>query len=238
MKLLRKIIDYTISVIYPNRCVSCNEILEVGHKWLCEKCAPDFEINEHRRCRICGRIIYHDGKCRACNTNKLYFDRGNSVFEYKDAVRDGIRNYKYKGLYSYGKYFGKIMADYAKCYMDIDFDYVTAVPLHIKRLRSRGYNQSEILAKIVAKSIEVEYKDLLIRQINTKPLNSLGKKERLENIKGAFILNPKVSVENKNILVIDDIYTTGSTINECSKVLKKNKAALVEFFTLSCKGED
>lgn len=238
MRLLMKIIDSILSLIYPRRCISCNEILSIGQEWLCDKCAPGFEKTEHRRCKICGRIVYHNGNCRTCNSNKLYFDNGYSVFEYKGNVRNGIRNFKYKGLYSYGRYFGKIMSDYAKCNMDIKFDYVTAVPLHRKRLSDRGYNQSKILAKFVAKSINVEYKDLLIRKVNTIPLNSLGRKERMENIKGAFAINPNVSVENKYILIIDDIYTTGSTINECCKVLKKNHAAMVEFFTLSCTSED
>lgn len=149
-------------------------------------------------------------------------------------------NFKYKGLYSYGIFFGKAMADYALDYViaDMDFDYVTAVPLHYKRLRGRGYNQSEILAKTVAKAIGVEYRALLERRINTRALNRLGREERCREITGAFALNRGVSVEGKNILIIDDIYTTGTTINECCKVLKHNKAAVTDFFTLSCRSED
>ncbi len=240
MRVLKKIINKVISIIYPNRCISCNEILKFEKKWLCSKCECDFETKEHKRCKICGRIIYHNGKCRTCNSVRRYFDRGNSVFEYKDAVRKGIMNFKYKGLYSYGKFFGKAMADYALDYViaDMDFDYITAVPLHHKRLKNRGYNQSEILAKMVAKAIGTEYKPLLERRINTRALNRLGGEERRKEIKGAFSLKKGVSVEGKNILIIDDIYTTGATINECCKVLKKNKAAVTDFFTLSCRSED
>lgn len=240
MKMPKKIFNRIISIIYPNRCISCNEILSFKKKWLCSKCQCDFEAKEHKRCKICGRIIYHNGNCRACNSSKRYFDKGHSVFEYKDSVRNGIMNFKYKGLYSYGEFFGKAMADYALDYViaDMDFDYVTAVPLHYNRLKGRGYNQSEILAKAVAKAIGSEYKKLLERHIDTKALNSLGKNDRLREIKGAFVLKKGVSVEGKNILVIDDIYTTGTTINECCKVLKKNKAAVTDFFTLSCRSED
>lgn len=240
MRVVKKIINRIISIIYPNRCISCNEILNFKKKWLCSKCECDFALKEHKRCKICGRIIYHNGNCRTCNREKRYFDRGHSVFEYKDAVRKGIMNFKYKGLYSYGNFLGKAMAEYALDYViaDMDFDYVTAVPLHYKRLRDRGYNQSEILARIVAKAIGTEYKMLLERRINTRALNRLGGEERRKEIKGAFSIKKGVSVEGKNILIIDDIYTTGATINECCKELKKNKASVTDFFTLSCRSED
>ena len=99
-------------------------------------------------------------------------------------------------------------------------------------------SKDEILAKIVAKAMNIKYCRLLERHINTNPQNSLNKKERLENIKGAFRLKNGVNVENKKILIIDDIFTTGSTINECCKVLKKNNALFVDSFTFSCLGVD
>lgn len=240
IKLFKKIIDGCISIIYPNRCVGCNEILDFGDKWLCGNCRKDFVSEGHKRCKICGRIIYHNGNCRKCNSSKRYFDKGHSVFEYKGAVRNGVMNYKYKGLHSYGRYFGKIMANYALDYVntDMDFDYVTAVPLHYKRFSDRGYNQSEIMAKYVAKAIGVEYKKLLKRKINTRPLNSLSGVDRGKEIKSAFTLRKRKNVKDKNILIIDDIYTTGATVNECCKELKKNGAAVTDFFTLSCLGED
>lgn len=239
MNPLMKICNDILSLIYPRSCVGCNEILGVmDENEFCPQCLPEFQLKEHRRCEICGRIIHHYGNCRVCNSSKLYFDKGYSVFEYKDAVRDGVRNFKYKGLYHNGKILGGIMADYAQKNINSDYDYVTAVPLHTKRLRCRGYNQSVILAKIVAKALNVKYCNLIKRHINTEPQNSLNKKERAENIKDAFMLKKGVNVENKRILIIDDIFTTGSTINECSKILKKNKATKVDFFTFSCRGED
>lgn len=239
MNQLATIFNDILSLIYPKRCIGCNEILNVTSKEnFCNNCLPQFKIKEVRRCKICGRIIYHNGNCRACNSNNFYFAKGYSVFEYKGAVRDSIRIFKYRGLFSNGKVIGKIMADYAIDNIKLEYDYVTAVPLHPKRYRSRGYNQSEILAKIVAKAMNIKYCRLLERHINTNPQNSLNKKERLENIKGAFRLKNGVNVENKKILIIDDIFTTGSTINECCKVLKKNNALFVDFFTFSCLGED
>lgn len=239
MKLIKQIFNDVFTIIYPNRCMGCDEILSIGEgKWLCEKCMPQFEIKEYKRCSICGRIIYHNGKCRVCNSEKIYFDKGYSLFEYKNSVRNAVRQFKYKSMKSYGKYLGNLMSDYAVSIISMKFDYVTAVPLHRKRLKSRGYNQAEILAKTVAKELNAEYKDIIVRHINTKPQNNLGKAERQKNIKNAFSLNKDVSVKDKTILLIDDIFTTGSTINECSKVLKKNKAARVEFLTLSCRSED
>lgn len=239
MKVLKQIIDDILSIIYPNRCIGCGEILKAGNnRWVCDDCRYHFEIRDYKKCNVCGRIIYHRGNCRICNSEKIYFDKGYSVFEYKEAVRNAIREFKYKGMFRYGEFFGKIMAEYAKNNIKTKFDYVTAVPLHCKRYRSRGYNQSEILAKAVAEALGAEYKELLIRHINTKPQNSLDRKERIKNIKGAFLIKDEISVANKNILIIDDIFTTGSTVNECSKVLKSNKASKVEFFALSCRSED
>lgn len=238
-QMLKQIIDDILTVIYPDHCIGCDKILRAGeNKWVCDDCRCHFEIKDYRKCEICGRIIYHRGNCRICNSEKMYFDKGYSVFEYKEAVRNAIREFKYKGMFRYGEFLGKIMADYAVNNIDAKFDYVTAVPLHPKRYRGRGYNQSEILAKAVARALGVEYKNLLVRCVNTKPQNSLDRKERLKNIKGAFSIKENVSVENKNILIIDDIFTTGSTVNECSKTLKKNKASGVEFFALSCRSED
>lgn len=239
MKLIKQIVNDIVSIIYPGHCMGCNKILNINEsKWICNKCMPQFELKEYIRCSVCGRIIYHSGKCRVCNSEKIYFDKGYSLLEYKDSVRNAVRQFKYKNMKSYGKYFGDLMSDYAVSKINIKFDYVTAVPLHRKRLKSRGYNQAEILAKLVAIKLNTEYKKLIVRDINTKPQNSLKKAERQKNIKNAFSLNKGISVKDKTILIIDDIFTTGSTINECSKVLKKNNAARVEFFALSCKSED
>ena len=239
LEMIKLIIDNALSVLFPNRCIGCGELIGIdGDHWLCNKCREQFEIKEHRRCKVCGRIIHHRGNCRICNSDKVYFDKGYVVFEYKDAVRKAVMDFKYRNMFRYGEFFGNIMADYAKENINEHFDFITAVPLHYKRKMSRGYNQSEILAKAIAKNLNINYKKLIVRKTNTKPQNSLNKKERLENIKKAFSMNRNVSVDNKNVLIIDDIFTTGSTINECCKVLKKNKAAKVEFFALSCRSDD
>lgn len=239
MTAIKQITDNILSLFFPNRCVGCGELIKVdGDPWICDKCREQFEIKEHRRCKICGRIIHHRGNCRICNSDKMCFDRGYAVFEYKGGVRKAIMDFKYKNMFRYGEFFGNIMSDFAKENIDEYFDYITAVPLHSKRKRDRGYNQSEILAKAIGRELGIKYKRLLLRKTNTKPQNSLNKKERLENIKKAFCMCRNVSVENKNILIIDDIFTTGSTINECSRILKENKAAKVEFFAISCRSDD
>lgn len=239
MKFPIQIINDILSLIYPDRCVGCGCVLKHGgNVWVCDDCRYHFEIRDYKKCSKCGRILYHMGKCRVCNSEKQYFDKGHTLFEYKEAVRYGIREFKYKGMFRYGKFFGELMAEYANKNLKTKFDYVTSVPLHNKRYKSRGYNQSEILAKIVAKNINFQYKNIIERCINTTPQSKLNKKQRFENIKGAFNLKSNVCVKDKNILIIDDIFTSGSTINECSKVLKKNGAGTIEFLTLSCRSED
>lgn len=219
--------------------MGCDDILSVGeNKWVCSECAPYFAIREYNKCQVCGRIIYHSGKCRVCNSEKLFFDKGYSVYEYKLAVRDAIRRFKYRGMYRYGEYLGNVMARYAQININEKYDYVTAVPLYLGKYKKRGYNQAELLARIVAKSLGCSYKELLVRHTNTIPQSGLDKKQRNLNIKSAFSAIENVDIKDKSILIIDDIFTSGATINECSKVLKKNNALKVDFFALSCRSED
>ncbi len=238
IKLMKEIMSDIASVIYPNICIGCGSIMPFGSGMMCDKCMAEFCDKHNDRCPVCGRIIYHRGKCRGCNSEKLYFDRGHSLFEYKDSVRNAVLRCKYKNMKYIGRYFGELMADYAENNGMGGFDIVTAVPLHKNRLRQRGYNQSEIPAVMVASRLGTPCAAVLERVVDTKPQNSLSREERLRNIRRAFAVKDKEAIKGKNILLIDDIYTTGATVNECAKVLKKNGAARVEFLTLSCRAED
>ena len=107
-------------------------------------------------------------------------------------------------------------------------------------MKERGYNQAFILADGISKNLGIScIKDVLIRNIDTKPQNLLGPYERIENVKNAFSINNKYlkMIKNKNVVIIDDIFTTGATINECAMALKENGAARVGFFTLSAAGD-
>ena len=172
--------------------------------------------------------------------NDKYFDSYFGIFEYKDEIRDRIIEYKFKDKSYLYRFFveiilkDKIAVDYIQ-----KFDYIIPVPLHKKKLKKRGYNQTELIAKAIGKRfIDIEYcKNILEKVRNTEAQSTLNREARGENVKGAFRINPFVETfiyKNKNILLLDDIYTTGNTANECSKILKQQlECKKVGVFTIA-----
>ena len=114
------------------------------------------------------------------------------------------------------------------------YDIIIPVPLHKKRRKKRGYNQSELIAKELSKKLNIQlHRNILYKCINNPPQSSLNQEERKHNIKNAYILKNKKLINNKNILVFDDIYTTGNTVNECSKLLKSAKVNNIGVLTIA-----
>lgn len=233
-----KVLNFLLTFIYPKTCMSCDTLLNYNTKIeLCDECAKDFEPYTGNRCITCDRPMDNTGECSICKSEKIYFERGYCVYPYSGAVRNAILNFKFKNMALYYTYFGSKMTEYYFDYIMESYDYVTAVPIHKKKLKIRGYNQAELLAEYISEQINIPYYPILKRTVNTKPQNALNKKEREANIKNAFSLVDNVDIKNKSILIIDDILTTGTTINECCKILKKAGVFKVDFFSLSARKE-
>lgn len=143
--------------------------------------------------------------------------------------------YKYKRKMHLSKPLGELMAQYIRSSFDISrVDYIVPVPLHEKRLHERGYNQAELLSHEISRHFGVPtLSGLLHRTRETKPQFDLPRNDRFKNVKGAFALHGAHHIKGKRILILDDIYTTGSTISECTRVLKEGEAAQVHVLTLS-----
>ena len=130
---------------------------------------------------------------------------------------------------------GRVMAEHRYDSLSIsEFSLIIPIPLHPKKLRERGFNQSLVLGREIAKkfSIPIDF-DTLIRKNDTKPQVNLGRSERMKNVKGAFMVRQKERIEGERILLVDDVYTTGSTVNECARVLRAAKASDVAVLTLA-----
>lgn len=236
MKLLKTI----ERIVFPSRCVFCTEVLPFGNKELiCDECASRIEEISGIICEKCGRPIRYHGQCRQCNSTKHRFDTAFSVYLYKDEVRSAIHRFKYGSKGSYAAYFGRAMATFAD-YNDVPFvDYVVPVPVHKSRLRRRGFNQSELLARVYAEHRDETVLNLLVRIKHTKAQSGLNTAQRLENIKGAFALaDTDENIKGKTVLLIDDIFTTGSTLDECTRVLKKAGISKVYVLCLSIRDID
>ena len=224
--------------LYPPHCLFCQDLLKIGREAvLCSDCHNVFSYNDGAVCQKCGCNLYVSQiYCDRCEKADFVFEKGIAAFSY-DKVRDGIAHFKLKGWKRDAKPFAHMMGDYLlTCYPEMaqKSDLIMPVPIHDKKQKKRGFNQSELLAVELAERIQKRCSAKNLKRIReTIPQSSLSVKERKENIKNAFALENPHEIQQKTILLIDDIFTTGTTINECARVLYENGAKAVFSFCLS-----
>ena len=232
-----------LEFLYPDNisCILCNKPISKNNTYsMCKDCfnSMNFILDG---CVKCGKPIINysleeqniEG-CNYCLNKGFYFDKVISCIEYTDISKRIIFGLKYNNKTYLVKYIAMVMKEKLEL-ENIKFDYILFVPLHKNRLRKRGFNQAEKIAKKLGQLIDKPVGDSIIRKYNTKRLYKLGKEERINELKNAFtIKNSTIDIKNKNILLVDDIFTTGSTVNEISKVLKLhgvNKVFVITFLT-------
>jgi len=182
----------------------------------------------------CGKKLEQEGElCGDCKRKEHLFVKGRILYEY-DSVVSSIYRLKYGGRREYADFFGEEMAKYLGPFIrQVRPDGIVPIPLHPKRMKVRGYNQAALLAKALGKHCEVPvYEHYLERRKNTLPLKLQNPKERQNNLKKAFNIAEN-DVKLKQIILIDDIYTTGSTMDEASRTLLQHGAQEIYFLTLS-----
>ena len=190
------------------------------------------------RCLICWRLG-EDVICRECVLRiKRYPNEKNSVRSfgvYEGILRKAIKKLKFKNKKKLAEPLAfMLVSEVDKYFSDHDIDYMVSVPLSKKRLRTRGFNQVDLMADVVSRELGIPfYSDLLRRRKETKPQFGLKREERFSNIRGAFSVADPKNVEKKAVLLLDDIYTTGATVSECSKVLEAAGAKKVYILTLA-----
>lgn len=229
-----KPLELILNIIYPRICVQCSNKIpyNLKSKWYCDNCSKfEFIAENTMLCEKCGKIIEHSGRCIFCNENETYFDKGYVLYKYDESVKRLIINFKFHNKSMYSDFFAENMFNYAQKYIIKNYDFVCSVPLHKRKRAIRGYNQSEIVAKKFADLMNYVYNPVLIKVKNTKQQSSLSSKERKNNVKNAFVCN--YDIANKDILIIDDVITTGYTLNECCRVLKKAGAKTVDFMAIA-----
>ena len=209
-----------LNLIYPNVCGFCNKINENN---LCKDC----ELSLSKYSLNCIKDYTKD--------KSKHFDYLYCALKYENIVREKIIAYKFGEKSYLYKTFAKIIIKNTKIYSFLEsYDIIMAVPMHKNKRAVRGYNQSELIAKEIAKTSNVHFeKNVLVKNKNTKVQSTLTKNQRQENVKGAFEVKNKQIIKDKNIILLDDIYTTGSTVNECSKILKKAGAKNILVITIA-----
>ena len=233
MIMFEKIIDNLFPKGY--KCVFCGE--ELDHNTLysiCDDCMEHLPFNNGHVCLRCDMPLENMGNyCVHCKNNKLYFKKNTSLFLYKAPINKIIRQLKYDNKRYFAETFSNMIAGKVAS-MDVNFDIVIPVPLYFKRQKKRGYNQSELLCSALKSKLNMNVDtSILIKIKNTRTQANLSRAQRMENLEGAFSVPDGKDVKGKTILLVDDVFTTGATINECAKTLVKAGAKAVYSVTLA-----
>ncbi|MDD2189840.1 MAG: ComF family protein [Eubacteriales bacterium] len=230
-----------LELVYPSNiyCISCGNIIDDSRPYsLCDTCIRTLKWANERTCDHCGKILqesYGPDLCSDCIETEHVFEKGYTCVEYTAAERDILHRLKYKNQAYLGRKLAEIMYDRMKT-EDIKPDIVVPVPMHVKKYRKRGYNQAAVLGKSLAKFMEKPYEGkLLFRIAETEAMSSLGALARKENIRQAFDvhIDSKNNLAGKNVMLVDDIYTTGSTADACAAALQVAGAAKIYVITFA-----
>lgn len=198
----KKLSDIILDLFFPKHCIMCDKtVMEFTDIALCGKCLKKKPVP---KCIRDDRFIFNEAVC---------------ALEYKDAVKDTMLRYKFKSIKYYSKAFAFVMAEAANDRPYFKDALICPVPL--SKGRERAYNQTAVIAEEISRKWDSEYiEDLLLKCRELKPLSKMKLNERRFYIEGAFTLNPEYSIFGRDILLIDDIFTSGTTAKECAKILK------------------
>jgi competence protein ComFC len=232
-----KLLNIFVNLLFPKKCVNCGKT----GSYLCYFCTGEIRQTD-LVCPMCERASFGGITHPVCR-RRYGLDGLWSLGIYQDPLRKVIQKLKYKWVTECANSLVDLTLDYWVKYPPLIIDLlkkdlgrewlIVPVPLHAFKQNKRGFNQSALLGSNIAKKLGLEYRDCLIRIINTKPQVSLSLPDRRTNIKGAFKLKDQSNLEGKSILLIDDVWTTGSTLKECAYILKRASAKRVWALTLA-----
>ena len=223
----------------PPQCPCCEKFLEEGQQGFCSKCLSEIHWIESPYCSVCGipfiskEVESHP--CGACVTHRKYFTMARALGTYEGSLQEAIHHWKYEGKTNLTPFFAEWLAEGLKRYWEPDsLDLLIPVPLHTQRLRERGFNQVLVLVKELSRRTGIPYrKTTLQKKKPTIPQVNLSGAERGKGLRGAFHVIGKEELVGKSALLVDDVYTTGATVNECSRVLRRGGAKRVDVLTLA-----
>ncbi len=222
-------LDELRQVFYPDgiKCIVCGREIPENRYGLCDTCSLDLNGNY---CLRCGRHKVGVGDfCGECSEQSLYFDEARSSVVFSGYAKDIVHRFKYGAAAYLARHMSEFMLDTLFA-ADFTFDCFTFVPMYKRKQRKRGYNQAELLAKAVAAHTTTPCVPLLEKISETRTQARLNREERMKNLDGAF---RAVTRPPEHVVIVDDVMTTGCTLNECAKVLKKAGAKIVYALTFA-----
>lgn len=227
-------------LFFPPVCGLCGRPVMDAETALCESCMNDVRIIPEPLCRQCGRpVVGLDsagaGFCGNCLTHPPAYEKARYATEYTGELRKALIGFKFSARLQAGKPLGALLVQgFSRFFEARGFDLIVPIPLHRRRLAARGYNQSVILAERLSRSIGVPVGRTCFRKVrDTPPQTSLSRAERLTNLRGSFQVARPEEIEGRSVLIVDDVATTGSTIAEAARTIRRAGASRVGALVLA-----
>ena len=231
-----KKIEWVLDWLFPGRCPVCDDVVPLPGEKICPDCRDRLLYAFEPVCRRCGRPVRSVEKefCSDCSTKNHLYKEGAALFQYDSVMKHSIYRFKYQGRKEYGSFYGDQIAEYlGDRIRSWKPDLLLPVPLHPTKQNKRGYNQATVLAEAMGKRLGIPVADGLVRRVkNTTPQKELDEAGRQNNLKKAFIICQN-DVKLKTIIIVDDIYTTGSTVDAVAKELISAGAQAVYYISLA-----
>lgn len=233
--LLAALLDF----LFPPLCHVCRRFIpDAGALHICPSCREDMPPAGHPLCTVCGAPFPGAGEdhpCGDCLTGKPAFDAARAALLYEGHGRKLIHAFKYSNKTHLRRPLALLTAEVLTEFVaSRSPDLIVPVPLHVRRLRSRGFNQALLLGELLARMWRLPMARRALKRVRwTEPQITLSADERRDNVKGAFAVPDRAAVAGKHVLLLDDVLTTGSTVQECARVLKQAGAAAVTVITIA-----
>jgi len=228
-------------LLYPAACQLCGEDLRWEEETVCDPCRHSFRKLAPPLCRRCSIELGPFSAreiCENCESSSRYITKTWAVYSYSDPLKKLFHRIKFTSRRSPLDLFREEIQTFAIKHFPKNLSAIVPVPLDWKRSWIRGFNQAKILAQFISEAVDCPVAELLSKRIITPAQSHLKKKERLSNLIGSFQFRGEGNLNGQSVLIVDDIYTTGSTIKECGRILKENGAAKIYAWALARAGLD
>lgn len=240
-------LNFLLDWIYPPVCVACGQIIALNdtqprQMLMCKPCQAVFEPMLPPICNFCGMPTERSvERCASCYGKHFTFASNRATFMYEDLLRDLLLKLKFSRDKRIAHSLGQLWANHICTHFsynaikncDTANTYLVPLPMHPKKQRERGFCQANVITTHIATKTGIPMQQALVRVIDTPPQSGLHPRQRIENVNGAFAIPPNISPSGKNYIIIDDIYTTGASLNACASTLLSAGAKNVSCLTLA-----
>lgn len=232
---VRRILSEGIGFLFPPRCPICDDLMEPGQE-ICIWCRREVQTVTEPVCKRCGKQLGDDRReyCSDCARKNHTYRQGKAVFVYRGSIRQSMYRFKYSNRREYAAFYAKEAAKRYRTWVEKKkIEVIVPIPMYPGKKRRRGYNQAEVFARALGRELGIPVERGLVKRVkDTVPQKELNDKERRHNLKNAFQLASDI-VKYRQILLVDDIYTTGSTMDAVAEVLLSGGAERIYYICIS-----